>query len=281
MTIEWSGYEPDPTNDFSAKWYLNGFPKAGLHLAVQFAKPFIKLMPPGQLHPMPWVGSFQHNSWSEEWQDIQLQLYNLARCQPGHYFKGHCAWREDIEHFMWFAGIAHVFIYRDLRDVALSQAYHVFNNDDDFHHPGKERYQALGFAGALEAVIVGMDEFPGVMRRWEQYAPWLDVDWTFKLCFEDALSDPAGMAERLIVYGLARIENIFKVSLEPNADNLQAMIEAMVTSAIERKEKALTFRRGEVGGWRREFTGRHKQLFKETDTNNWLVRLGYESSRDW
>jgi len=272
--------ELDPTNEFAAKWYLNGFPKSGLHFGQQFIKPLARLMPPGQLHPLPWVGSFQHHSWSEEWQLIEPQLYKLSRLLPGHYFKGHCAWREDIEHFMWFAGIAHVFIYRDLRDVAVSQAYHVLSDDDNWKHPAKDRYAALGsFDKVLEAVIIGLDEWPGVMHRWEMYAPWLDVEWVFKFQYEDALERPAEMAESLINYGLERIANIFRLELVPNADSMETMTEAMVKSAIDNREQALTFRKGVAGEWRNEFTDEHIEIFKGTDTNNWIARLGYSWER--
>ena len=59
------------------------------------------------------------------------------------------------------------------------------------------------------------------------------------------------------------------------------MIKAMVHSAIDKKDKALTFRRGEIGNWRDEFNDKHKKLFKTTDKNEWLIRLGYETGPAW
>ena len=274
--IEWKGYESNPTNNFAAKWYLNGFPKSGLHLAVQFIKRLTKKMPLGQLHPRPWVGTFKHNSWSEEWQDIQMQLYNLSRCMPGHYFKGHCAYKPEIEHFMWYLGLAHVFIYRDLRDVAVSQAYHILSDNEDLKHPAKDRYRELGeFDEVLEAVIVGLDEFPGIVHRWEAYAPWLEVDWVYKFQFERVLSDPKETAGELVMYGLQRISDIYKLNLKPAPESVAAMVDAMTESAVDRKEEALTFRKGKPGEWRTEFTQRHIELFKETDQAGWIDKLGY------
>lgn len=273
---------PPATNNFAAKWFLNGFPKAGLHLATQMFKPFAVIMPEGQLHDRPWVGSFLYNSWSDQWQRMEHRLYNLCRLEPGHYFKGHCGWRQDIENFMWYAGVCQVFIYRDPRDVAVSQAYHVISPNDLMKHPIKSEFQAMSeFHEVLSAVIKGHDIYPGVMDRWELYAPWLDVEWVFKFRFEDVLSDPAGTAERLISYGLARIGSIFSVELNPQAESMELMTAAMVRHAIEKREDAATFRRGVPGAWREEFTDEHKELFKKSDRNDWLVRLGYEQDTNW
>lgn len=281
--VVWDGYDQESAqNNFAAKWYLNGFPKSGLHCAVQFMKPLARLMPPGQLHPLPWVGTFKHNSWSDEWQDITAQLYNLCRLWPGHYFKGHCAWQPEIEHFMWYAGLAHVFIFRDLRDVAVSQAHHILSDDPIFNHPGRDQYRDLGgFDEVLEAVIVGLDCYPGVVDRWRLYAPWLDVAWVFQFRYEDALKNPPGMAERLVQYGLERFGGIFGLRLRPAEGQMEMAVEAMVHSAVDKREESLTFRQGKAGGWMEAFTERHKVLFKETDRDGWLVRLGYEQDDDW
>jgi hypothetical protein len=42
-----------------------------------------------------------------------------------------------------------------------------------------------------------------------------------------------------------------------------------------------TFRKGQPGEWQHSFTNEHKDLFKEIDKDNWLIRLGYETSQDW
>lgn len=183
---------------------------------------------------------------------------------------------------MWFAGIAHIFVYRDPRDVAISQAHHILSDREELMHPSRERYRELGgFDEVLAAVIEGIEGFPGVMHRWELYAPWLNVSWTFKLRFEEALTDPASMAERLIRYGLDRVGAIFDLRLEPSVKSMEEMAAAMVGNAVDRKRESLTFRKGTIGEWRASFTEEHKRLFKETDKNNWLVRLGYENDRAW
>jgi len=62
------------------------------------------------------------------------------------------------------------------------------------------------------------------------------------------------------------------------AGDTAAIIEQMA-QAVERRD-TLSFRRGVSGEWREVFTDEHKELFKQYDNDNWLVRLGYEENPD-
>lgn len=267
----------DDNKNLAAKWLLNGFPKSGLHFCVQLMRPVIKEMIPGQLHVMPWLGTFRHHSWSEEWSDIRLMLYMMGRLHIGCYFKSHVGWRQEIEDFLWYLGVAHVFIYRDMRDVAVSQAHHVLADDNErFMHPDKELYRSLGgFDDVLAAVIEGVGIYPGVMHRWEYYAPWLEVPWVYKLRFEEAIADRHKAAGSLLRYGLERVATLFGLNLHAEGGQFKEVVCQMVESSYD-TENSVTYRKGAAGGWREAFTGRHVELFKQTDTNNWLARLGYE-----
>jgi hypothetical protein len=241
--------------------------------------PIAKPLPPGQIRRIPWAGTFEYHSWSTEWQNLKQQMYFMSELQPGYHMKSHCGWTQNLEAFQWSAGFCHVFVYRDMRDVAVSTMYHILSDQDRHVHPGKEQFRGLGSNDEiLKAVIVGLDQYAGVMDRWEFFAPWLGVDWVYKFRFEDARADPSATAMGLVCYGLTRLAEIFEIRFDdPEADELVGL---MVESAQDTNNSG-TFRAGRVGDWRTEFNEEHKKLFKETDKNNWLVRLGYEDSQDW
>lgn len=267
---------------YECRWYLNGFPKSGLHLVAAMLMPVAGPMPPETVWRKPWAGTFAGNSWTEEKVSSEKALYRISRLADGKFLKSHTGYRDEIERFLYYLGVAHVFIYRDPRDVAVSQTYHILSQEGQkLVHPEKELYRSLGsFEAILEAVIVGLNQYPGVMQRWQHYAPWLDMDWVHKVRFEDARRNPHEVAEGILRYGLQRVAQICERKLVVVEPALQMVVEAMVARA-ECKEYSPTYRKGEVGSWRHEFTNQHKQLFKETDTDGWLVRLGYEESNDW
>jgi len=270
---------------FAPKWYLMGFPKAGTHLLVSMFRPFAAPMPPTQLHRREWVGTFDHHSWSTEWLDIERQMYFLGQTLPGRYHKGHCGYTPELERFLYYLGVAFVFIYRDLRDVCVSQMHHCRDENDKLTHDDKEMYRAMSEEDALSAVITGIDKpgggrYAGVLERWRFYAPWLDVDWIYPFRFEDAITDLEGTAERIVEYGIKRLATIFGLQVRAPGPGLAELVKQMADAARDTGQSA-TFRKGTSGQWREVFTEHHKRLFKEADRDNWLIRLGYETSNDW
>jgi hypothetical protein len=281
---------------FAPKWYLNGFPKSGLHLVALMLEGLeTKAQTGGDgLTEGPWAGTFRNNAWSNEWMPMELVLHRIGNLQYYHYMKAHAGYTEDIDRFLYYLGVCHIFIYRDLRDVAVSQAHHILAEDEDrFRHPGRAAYEGMSFDEVLEAVIVGIEgpsnfvefmgrpagtgiaRYEGVMERWELYAPWTGQDWVHKVRFEDARISPVKVAESIIRYGFRRWQLSHLHEVNVDEERVKAAARAMAAISCQ-TERSITFRKGNVGDWREEFTERHKQLFKESDVNGWLVRLGYE-----
>jgi hypothetical protein len=265
------------------RYYLNGFPKAGLHLLALMVAPACKPMATAY-HNTEWLGTFMGNSWSTVWKDEDF-LFLLSLLQHGRYYKGHCGHKPEIAQFMNACGIAHVFVYRDLRDVAVSQTYHVLNPDDEKQkHPAKAVYQLLhkqgGIDAVLSAVIEGVGPLPGVIERWKLYAPWLDEDWTLSISFEELLTDRQAAADRVLAYGLERvIERLpFNATVEGSMyDELQDKM----AEWSQHTHLSPTYREGKSGGWREHFTDEHKALWKRCDSDGWLAKLGYEENDEW
>lgn len=273
------------THLFAPRWYLNGFPKSGTHLLVSMLLPQARPMPPQQFHPREWVGTFQFNSWSEEWGNIRRICYGFGHLRPGHYYKGHCGYTTELANFLWHLGVAHVFIHRDLRDVAVSQTHHILSDKENWKHPEKDKYRDLGgFDEALEAVIVGLQTekayYPGVVARWAYYAPWLEKDWVLPVQYRDLRLEPVEWAGKILEYGLWRLADTWGMELIKPGEAFADVVQEMADSSQD-TDTSPTYRKGMVGGWREAFTERHKRLFKETDKDGWLVRLGYEEDAEW
>ena len=126
-----------------------------------------------------------------------------------------------------------MFVYRDLRDVAVSQAHHILNEDDKrFVHPDKAAYRDLGcFSRVLRAVIEGMGNYPGVVDRWKLYAPWLDREWVCPVRFEDLIGDREGQAERILTYGLKRVASVWNRNTRFDQGALEAACVMMAESS--------------------------------------------------
>jgi hypothetical protein len=266
---------------FDLKIYLNGFPKSGLHLLVQYVATIASHIPTD--HPLfhePWAGTFWFDGWGNAWLPLEQTTFKIGRLAPNQFIKAHAGYQPSLERFLWQLGVAHIFIYRDFRDVAVSQAFHILDERENFQHPAKEEFQRLGgFDEVLEAVIVGHREFPGVMARWNYYTGWLDVPWVLSVKFEHLLDRPREMADKILMYCLNRAPLIWGGEAELDAAQRENVVQMMINNA-RNTSLSPTFRKGKAGGWRKHFTARHRELFKETDAG-WLKLLGYTGDDDW
>jgi len=251
------------------KIYINAFPKSGTHLAylaiAHLAQP---------QKPKHHIGSFQDNCWTNRWANIPLIVHLMEGQPDGTWVIGHMGYREELEAVMQKIGTCMIFVYRDPRDVAVSQTYHIENGDDTFMHPDKRLFMDLGsHKDRLRAVVTGYDRYPGIIERWEMYAPWLERDWLLPIKYEELRTDPRGSAEKILTYVIKRTAQYKGYTPVVIGENYEHMIQ-WATDMLQTTEHSSTFRRGEIGNWRNEFTPEIRDLFEERN-NGWLERLGY------
>ena len=264
------------------KLYLNGFPKSGLHLLWTWAAQFVA---EPAYTPKPWAGSFQGNAWTTIWSDSEIMFKKLSTLRHGTYLKGHCGYRADIEQYMIDNRFIHLFIYRDPRDVAVSQAYHILNANEargDYgavlYHDGADDIKRMAkgdFDYILAACIAGYGPWAGVIERWELYAPWLTRNWVLSMKFEDMRTKPRDIARRMIkvIYGSNAAMHGFHLQLYKH--DVDKAVDNLLHNADEARDKSPTYRKGQPGGWRTHFTADHIDLWKENDPSDWVTRLGY------
>jgi hypothetical protein len=265
---------------------INGCPKHGQHLLVMMAAGVCEALPASIYNDGPTLGTFWYNSFTTQWLDLERWYFLMSRVQQGQYVKGHIGWTESVARFMEQARMAHVFITRDLRDVAVSQAYHILSGDEtNNRHPAKAMYRAIekeqGFDGVLEAVITGVGPFPGVSELFEAYAPWLEERNVHHVKFEDALEDLEGTAAGMLGYGIEQFTSgIWEDRYVVDKGEFDKTAAGMVNIAAQ-KERSPTFRHGVAGDWEALFKDRHVSLFKAHDRGQWLQQLGYVEDDNW
>ena len=209
----------------------------------------------------------------------------LSRVQPGHFLKGHMGYKDFVVDYMFWGGITHYFMYRDLRDVAVSQTYHIMADEQMvFVHPGRDQFMELGgFDEILEAVIVGLDEYVGIWRRWEEFDPWLYEAWIHPIRFEDAINKPLEVSIKMLNHFFSRMEELLGIpdrTRQVTDEQVEEIAMEMVATGL-RKKISPTFRKGLIGEWRTHFKDYHKDLFKQHDEEGRLIELGYEKDKDW
>jgi hypothetical protein len=247
----------------------NSKPKSGSHLLLQVLAGFTQIMPYAYVDADP-VRTITRTGRRKSPQEV---LAELRRIPKGVIGWGYVEASAANVTFLCKPDRVNYFIYRDPRDMLVSQVY--FATDMYEEHGMHAYYKSLpDFGSRLKAAITGVDQdgskMVSVKQRYEGVFQWLDQPHVLCIRFEDLILRRDATLNAM----LDQVEQTGYRIATPREKALPILV-----AAIQPK-KSRTFRSGKTGGWRDHFTDEHKKLFKEV-AGDLLVRLGYEASNDW
>jgi hypothetical protein len=194
---------------------------------------------------------------------------------PGEIVRGHLFYEPGSSAALAAQKTVHYFIYRDPRDVVVSEA-HYLRDMNRWHRLHRYFRNADSIEDAIMLSINGLDpplpgiNYPNIAERFARYQGWLQCDDCLAVKFEDLVSErqPA-LIRQIAEFYAPRTGTPFDVD---------AAVQKM--STLIAPQKSHTFRSGKKAGWQREFTPAHRERFAEL-AGDLLIRLGYEPNLEW
>src|SRR5215210_4129016 len=191
----------------------------------------------------------------------------LSKVPDGGFVTAHCVYTPELADLFHEGGMRVVCILRDPRDVAVSQMHYLKQLKNHFAH---EEYMALPSDHERLLVSIRGGELGGrrlqsLAERYRQFLRWEREGGAAVVKFEDLVGTKGGgsaEAQRLAVEGVARQLGVDEGTLGVVEEDLFGV--------------GRTFRKGQIGGWREEFSAEHERAVKEV-VGSLLVELGYEA----
>jgi sulfotransferase 6B1 len=247
----------------------NSKPKSGSHLLLQILNGFTQIMPYKYVDADP-VRTITRDGIRKTKEEILADLKSVPADVIGW---GYVDATEENASFLTSAGRVNYFIYRDPRDMLVSQVF--FATDMHGEHGMHDYYNSLpDFAARLNVAITGIDKdglkMVSVKQRYEGVFQWLGQKNTMCLRFEDLINN----RDATLMSMLNEVESTGYKIPTPREKALAILVDAI------QPKKSHTFRSGKTGGWTQHFTEEHKKLFKDV-AGDLLVKLGYEKNNDW
>jgi hypothetical protein len=247
----------------------NSKPKSGSHLLLQILNGFTQIMPYRYVEADP-VRTITREGRRKAQAEISRELEIFPRGVIGWGYVE--ATKENVS-FLTGSGRVNYFIYRDPRDMLVSQVF--FATDMHEEHGMHDYYNSLpDFAARLRVAITGIDRdglyMVSIKQRYEGVFAWLETPGVLCLRFEDLINNRDAALN-------AMLDEVEKTGYHIPTTREQAF--SILVEAIQPR-KSHTFRSGKTGGWREHFTDEHKTLFKDL-AGDLVVRLGYEKTNDW
>jgi len=263
--------------------FVNSLPKAGTNLLLKL----MRLLP--SIHHVrlylnreevglyrPRAGEPRLRIGVDTPADVSLRRVarRVRRLPPGTWFSGHVPYSPSFLTLLTDSGIKMLLIIRDPRDVVLSNAKYLASPphrfSTSFRKLSREEQvlasiQGLPAAGRRPALLDIRERVTSVM-------PWLHAKPLVYVTRFERLVGPAGggcpeaqLSEIMSIAGHLRIG----LDVEHARDIGQQLFGG-----------THTFRKGQIGSWRGEFTEAHVIAVKEL-LGDLLIELGYEDSLDW
>ena len=246
----------------------NSFPKSGTHLLAQILEAF-----PGIVSYGTFLASMPSVTYRERSHHSHRRLIGLI--VPGELLTAHLFYNKYYQIDLALRRTVQFFIYRDVRDVAVSEAYYLtfMNRWHRLHKyyrtlPSNEARISFSILGASDPAFPY--DYPNIAERFKRYEGWIGAKSVFSLKFEDLISNKRKQVISNIVDFYIKNSNI-------DFDKNEIIKRAISNINPSRSH---TFREGQAGGWKRVFTDENKDQMKAV-AGNLLIRQGYENNLDW
>jgi len=246
----------------------NSFPKSGTHLLTQIFESF-----PGARSFSSFLATTPPLFFHER-SDTEIRRL-IQWIVPGEIVGAHLHYTSARADLLEQRGVVPYLIYRDLRDVAASEA-HYLTYMNRWHRVHRYLVRRLSDDGErLMTVIKGIPSgavpysYPDIASRFKPFLGWFDDPRCCTVRYEDLMSGRRDETLLRMIDHYAAQRNI-----EMDREELLQRIHESI-----QPEKSRTWS-GRATGWRDRFTREHVDAMKEV-AGELLIQLGYERTRDW
>ena len=246
----------------------NSFPKSGTHLLIQILQAIPDIRDWGLF--LASTPSFSFREITEE--KMARKILGIV---PNELVSAHMFYSEKVAKALAQKNGVHFFIYRDPRDIVISEA-HYLTQMNTWHRLHKYFKTLPDINSRIMFSITGAIDpnfpydYPNIAARFNRYKRWIGHPEVFSLRFEDLIQ----------VGNEALIKQIlhFYVQKSGKQFDLNNLAEKAVSNINPKNSH--TFREGKCAAWKGVFTKEHKEVFKKY-AGQLLIDLGYEQNHDW
>lgn len=169
------------------------------------------------------------------------------------------------------AGVRHVVLYRDLRDVAVSHYFYVRQYP---WHPEYQIYKDLSVQEALvDFAYRLLPDYIHWIRSWHQNR---NPELSLIVRYEEMLTDPVQVLTAIVRhFQLGGSDNDIKQIVATHS------FQSLSKGRMRGEEDQHSFlRKGVAGDWQNYFTPALKDVYKQR-LDDFLIEFGYERTNDW
>lgn len=254
----------------------NSYPKSGTHLLYQILYSIPDLYKWDDIVSVQALCGIMNTASHVRWKISSAPNRSIVR--------SHLMYCNEILDILGEFSCKTLFIYRDLRDVAVSHARWVTREERIFLHDIYLKYESFDdqLMSSIKGVPIGSPfcsnvSQPDIGTDFLRWKGWIDDSEVLAIKFEDLVGERGGGSEDKRLHIVEEVLDHLSIYIPSN------QIKDKFASYALNPEESHTFKKGgkgNIGGWKTFFKEKHKNAFKEV-AGELLVELGYEQNLNW
>ena len=213
--------------------------------------------------------------------NIHRGFFKYLPSNKGNFLKTHSHFDKSYINLLEEFNFSAFVLIRDIRDMMLSRYYHIIN--DPFHSE-HIRIKKLDFnKGFMESLmtIKSGDGFSQLKYFNNWIMDWVNLNKYPIIKFEDFKKNKYEFIKKVINFSL--IKDLNETHIEQIIKNLSISSKKDIPIGKKIKffgKKKTTFRKGNIGDWKKHFSSDHIKFFKSVAQES-LEVLNYEKNSSW
>lgn len=254
----------------------NSFPKSGTHLLYQILYSLPEIDKWDDIISVQALCGIMNTPHHIRWKLGSAPSNSIVRC--------HLMYAQEILDILSEHRCKLLFIYRDLRDVAVSHARWVNKEERIFLHDIYQKQSSFDerLMSSINGTPLGSPlgsnlSHPSIGQDFTRWYGWLQHSETLSIKFEDLVGERGGGSEE------KRLDTIREITDHLGICLSSIQLKKKFTSHEMNPEESHTFKKGgkgAIGNWRNYFTEEHKKQFKKT-AGQLLIDMRYEQDLSW
>jgi sulfotransferase 6B1 len=254
----------------------NSYPKSGTHLLYQILYSIPGLQKWDDIVSVQALCGVMNSADHIRWKVGSAPDHSIVR--------SHLMYCDEILDIFKEFNCKTLFIYRDLRDVAVSHARWVTKEERIFLHDLYLRQPSFDvqLMSSIKGVPVGSPlgsnvSQPDIGSDFLRWSGWVKDSETLAVKFEDLVGERGGGSETKRIDIVQQILDHLSISMPGH------QVTEKFASYTLNPSESHTFKKGgkgSIGGWRTLFKAEHKTEFKKV-AGDILVHLDYEKDLSW
>ncbi|PZD73250.1 hypothetical protein C1752_02319 [Acaryochloris thomasi RCC1774] len=254
----------------------NSYPKSGTHLLYQILYSIPGLQKWDDIVSVQALCGVMNTADHIRWKVGSAPDLSIVR--------SHLMYCDEIVEILKEFNCKPLFIYRDLRDVAVSHARWVTKEERIFLHDLYLEQASFDeqLMSSIKGVPVGSPfgsnvSQPDIGSDFLRWNGWVEDSGTLAVKFEDLVGERGGGSEAKRIDIVQQILDHLSISMP--ADQVTEKFASYTLNPSE----SHTFKKGgkgSIGGWQNLFKEEHKVEFKKV-AGDLLVKLDYEENSNW